>query len=329
MEPTVSDTSDSSAERSVQVRNTFNKYLQSKELLAEFGTIDSLRGKSDKVLQAIRSALGELSKDLSVDQAIVDLELVEVDSPEAKKAIYNYLIDQGLKGRFLLHAFNGVFEESINQYGLDPDIRIFDQEELDAVQNISDTRSNATLLGWQKSSRGKVYLLGITEETMDSPIYRYALSSPEWFAQFCQGGSRFVKDDRFDNEAFMRRDYEASKRNIEIYLSDHSPSINEADRATIWAMFEQYWSIFASLEPAPKLAVINALAIKNDLPDIPYERIVALGHDKYPDGREIPIDELARGSLELMFRQQDLGIGHAIDPKDIAVVSLPSFAGSS
>jgi hypothetical protein len=259
-----------------------------------------------------------LSKPISVDQAVKDLELTETDSLYAKKLLYDYLVEEGLKSKFLLHAFNGAFEESIKQYGLDPSIRLFDQGDLDAVQT-------GTLLGWQQYSKEKVYLLGVTPDTMNSPVYRYAVSSPEWFAQFCQGGSRMVKDSRFDNEAFMRRDYEASKRNLETYLSDQSSGVNEEERVRIRELFEKYWNMFASPEATPKLAIVNASAIKDDLRNIPYERLLELGRTEYPDGREIPIDVLAAETVELLLREQDFSIDHAILPKDIVVVDLPSF----
>lgn len=326
MEPTIINNSDSSAERATEIKNIFNKHLQNDEFSSQISVITSLEGKSHKILEAIQEAQGELSKPVSIDQAAKDLELTETDSLYAKKLIYDYLVKEGLKSKFLLHAFNGAFEESINQYGLDPSIRLFDQEDLDAVQTNSDTMSNSTLLGWQKHSKGKVYLLGVTADTMNSPVYRYAVSSPEWFAQLCQGGSRFLKDDRFDNEAFMRRDYEASKRNLETYLSDQSSGIDEGERARIRDLFEKYWSIFASSEATPKLAIVNALAIKDDFRDIPYERLLELGHDRYPDGREIPIDVLAMQTVELLLREQDFSVEHTILPKDIVVVDLPSFA---
>jgi hypothetical protein len=325
MEPTILDNSDSSVERAVEIRNTFNKYLLNDELLRDIATITSLRGKSSKILEAIQRALGELSKDVTIDQAVKDLELVETESPHAKKLIYDYLVQECLKSRFLFHAFNGVFMESINQYGLDPTTRLFDQGELDAVRTITDTKSRDTLLGWQEQSKGKVYLLGVTPDTLNSPIYRYGVSSPEWFAQFCQGGSRLSKDDRFDSEAFMRKDYEASKRNIETYLSNQSSEIDEAERTRIRDLFEKYWNIFAGPEATPKLAIVNALAVKDNLRDIPYERLVELGHDRYPDGREIPIDVLARQTIELMLREQDFSVDHTISPKDIVVIDLPGF----
>jgi hypothetical protein len=326
MEPTITDNSDSSAERGLEIRNIFNKYLQNDEFLRDMDATTSLEGKSRRVLEAIQEAQGELSKSIGIDQAAKDLELTETNSLYAKKVIYDYLVEEGLKSKFLLHAFNGAFEESINQYGLDPSIRMFDQGDLDAVQASSDTMSSSTLLGWQKHSKGKVYLLGVTADTMNSPVYRYAVSSPEWFAQFCQGGSRFLKDDRFDNQAFMRRDYEVSKRNLETYLSDQASGIDESERARIRDLFEKYWNIFAGPEATPKLAIVNALAIKDDLQNVPYERLLELGHDKYPDGREIPIDVLALQTVELLLREQDFSVEHTILPKDIVVVDLPSFA---
>lgn len=324
MEPITTDTNDSSGERKQSVKEVFNRHLRNIESGTVIDSADSLRHKSDRVLDAIMGALKELDKDVSIDQAISALGLVETDSPHAKKLLYEYLVQESLKTKFVFHAFNGVFEESINQHGLDPNMRLFDQGELDTVRANSGAESS-TLLGWQQSSKGKIYLLGISSDTMRSPIYRYAVSSPEWFAQFCQGGSRFYNDSRFDNEAFMRRDYEASKRNIETYLSDSSATINEAEKASILELFEKYWNIFVSPESAPKLAIIDAYAVKDDLRNIPYERLVELGHDRYRDGREIPIDLLAARTVESMLREQDFAVTHAIPVKNIIIVDLPSL----
>lgn len=190
---------------------------------------------------------------------------VDPSTKEGKEAVFSYYNEKVETNGVRYHGFNGAFKPQIEDDGLVTDERVWEVEDLEKVHQIGNKTGNTMLLGWGKiNSEGKLFY-----SATPNVSYRYAVASPEWFAQFTSEGSH-VKSEPKKKEAFYRRDYDSARQNI-IDLCDKLqsntadailarkayPNITNEEREYLLQFFDKYWSALAGPDSQPSLALID------------------------------------------------------------------------
>ncbi len=258
------------------------------------------------------------------------LALQELESNESKEKIYSYFANNFIKNGYLFHSFNGAFEENIRSEGLDPNKRIWDQEELDDISGICAKAGEPRVLGWENlNSRGQVSLSDNVKN-----LYNYGLASPEWFAQFVSEGFHIPIEEPYDKKAYYKQDYKAARRNIELLCERISsrdegdikarkayPNITETEKEKILAFFERHWKMLVTENSQPKCALIkrSALGLDRSTADT-YAEYSKLG---LPNGTN---DQFVQSiGLMLLSSHNDLQLDKSIPLEEIKIVSLPEY----
>lgn len=182
-----------------------------------------------------------------------------------RKKVYNYL-NNYMNNSFMFHAFNSAYEESIIKYGISPNVRSNSNEEVIEINNLFKKYGEYGILNnYENSSMGSFYY-------SKDPIvsYRYGLKAPEWFYMFCGGSKAYNKDERYDKEAYINRDYDASLNNLNIKMDKLSFTKEDKDKVT--SFFNKYWNHFNEYEPRLLiLPNIEARRRYDELEDDDYE----------------------------------------------------------
>lgn len=272
------------------------------------------------------------------------LGLPDTESKDSQRKLFDFFNTRkhGPKA-YYYHGFNAVFEDSISENGLDPNMRTWEWQELEDIQRICGNAGYTRTLGWSDlNCRGKISIA-------DDPrhIYHYAYTSPEWFGQFVAEGSH-MNDESVDKTAFYRKDYIAARRNVEIFCdkmtsnSDEDiaqkkswPNISPDDKQRVLAFFEKYWAKLAK-DDYPRVALCRKSSIDQDGTKYrTFDEFIANGfataHDHSKNGKERPAttDEMIQilcgeGPFSY-FRASDKQINHPVSPSDITIIALPKY----
>jgi hypothetical protein len=262
-----------------------------------------------------------------ISQVKEKLGLEESDTTADEK-IYQYLAQKFYKEGYYFHAFNGSFEESVRENGLDLDKRDWDWEKLERIREICTPAGEPRILGWgDLNCKGKI---SITDET--DFVYRYGVASPEWFAQFTSEGLHMPNREPYDKKAFYKRDYNAAKNNIlllceklmasseeDIKNRKAHPNITAAEKIEMLNFFEEHWKLFANEKSSPKCALIKRAALQKDTP--PYATYEEYARNPFAKD---PTLQKAVGFLFSSFNH-DKQHTENISPKDISIVDLPEY----
>lgn len=212
---------------------------------------------------------------------------------ELTQKIYEYIIDKILGTSYIFHSFNSVFLESIKKYGINPNIMLTPQNELDEIYNLFKKHDYDSIIGFQKQNcEGQ-----ISYSTVPSSVYLYAIKSPEWFNYFTNSHidifSQALTDfDLLTKESFTNLDlltkkveqtcqiylstqtftpnchvtnnYEGAKQNIENLIKelDFTPKEEESTLSFL----EKNWQIYANREPM--VAIITKKITNKDVAKI-------------------------------------------------------------
>lgn len=249
---------------------------------------------------------------------------------DEQKIIYDMYVRNAFINGFYYHGFNGVFEKSIRSEGLSTENRQWNWDELKAIVEIAKKRGLAMLLGWGLINSEKQIAYASTPR--DS--YRYAVASPEWFAQFVSEGFHVVNDPK-KKEAYYRNDYKTAKQNIitlceewqssreeDVVIGKAYPNITDKERKQIMEFFEKYWHLFRGKDYKPMLALIKRAAIDIDPPHNFEENMELIGQSQKKD---VDIYELISF---LRFGNQmnvDAKTTVRILPENIDFVELPYY----
>ena len=173
-----------------------------------------------------------MKKDMCLLESVADRlhinlppDAYSTDGADSGRRLFDYIREHCYVNGKIFPAFNGIFEESIRQHGLDPQ-RIADREaEKQEIINIGVRHGDGMILGWSgedfKKTQGKIFT-----GSSGRNIYSYALASPEWFSQFVAGGTH-MSGAWADKSAYARRDYNAAKENLEQYFERRSNATEE------------------------------------------------------------------------------------------------------
>lgn len=151
-------------------------------------------------------------------------ELNESEDAVVKEKILEYLEYKNTQ----FHAFNGAFLDSIKGYGINPNKKMYKEE-----QNLFDSlykKYGAEML----SSHIDADEGNVSYSTTASVSYYYAFTSPQWFSKLC-GQNNYIK-----------RDYDASRQNV-LHIAKSFNFSNE-DEKILMDAFERCWQSFAKNE---------------------------------------------------------------------------------
>jgi hypothetical protein len=228
-----------------------------------------------------------------------------------RKKVLEYFLETYNQNGFVFHGFNGVFEDSIKENGLDPTKRSWDTTESAKMLSILKRHNAERLVGCYEQTADKIYF---SSET--STCRHYAKSSPEWFNRMCSTGGT--------------DDYEKEKRNVDI----RTQKMPAADRDFIRSLFAKYWQKFTGEKAKPKLALIKRSALGiNQLTDDEIKAIEDnfLGYVKEgpicDSGGNITYERSINDALRFSMGHYPLyflnsAYTQRIDPKDIHIVDL-------
>ena len=253
---------------------------------------------------------------------------IEESDPTADEKIYQYLVEKFFKEGYLFHSFNGSFEESVRENGLDLHKRDWDWQKLERIREICTPVGEPRILGWgDLNCQGKI---SITDKT--DFVYRYGVASPEWFAQFTSEGFHIPNSEPYDKKAYYKKDYEAAKKNIlllceklmsrseeDIKNRKAYPNITPEEKIEILNFFEEHWKIFANEKSSPKCALIKRSALQKDIP--PFETYEE--YTKNPFAK----DPTLKQAVAFLFSSFDHDKQHTknISPEDISIIDLPEY----
>lgn len=282
---------------SVELRSYLSELTEGINLLDGWSDYNFNKFKLEKLFKRILNEVG------------VD----EVDTDDSKEVVFQYVIDKFIKNGYFYHSFNGIFEESIRKNGLDPDIRTWDWEELGKVSKIFKSHGHRMILGWADLNCEKKTSIA---DSIGN-IYRYALASPEWFAQFVAEGSHIPLDNSYDKKAYYKKDYKAARKNVEM-LCQRVLNNSEEDKSYVLDFFEKYWNLLVSNDSNLKCAMIKKSALGRNFKS----------YNSYKEFSEfctyIKGLKSIVGFLISTFHH-DLQIDTKIDPNDLLIIDLPDY----
>lgn len=274
------------------------------------------------------------------------LGLSETESEDSQRKLFDFFnARKHGPNAYYYHGFNAVFEGSIKENGLDPNIRAWDWQELEDIQRICGKAGYTRAIGWSDlNCKSKI---SITDDPQF--IYQYACTSPEWFGQFAAEGSH-MNGEGIDKTAFYRKDYDAARRNVEIFcdkMTDSTdedisqkkswPNISAEDKQQVLDFFEKYWAKFAKND-SPRVALCRKNAVSPDgSKNLTFDEFIARGFATGYDhgingGEERPattdeiIQVLCGENLCSYFRANDKQIDHRIGSSNITVITLPEYS---
>lgn len=266
-----------------------------------------------------------------VDSIAKKLKLEDVDSEDSKEQIWRYFHRNCEKNGFCFHGFNGAFEDSIKKIGLTRGERLWSDLELERIREIGDNHGTTMLLGWHgiNSSQNLFY------DASPRNVYQYGSGSPEWFNQFVGGGFHMSVKDKAAKSAFLRRDYDQARHNIEDLCQRWSsndeelirqrrayPNLTIEERVEIIGFFEKFWLLLAGEKSKPKAALIKKSVLgQDDIFAADYE--VASGQaGKSPSD---PVRQVIKFVMQAEYSYVDLRTREDIRPQDFLIVDLPEY----
>ncbi len=111
---------------------------------------------------------------------------------------------------FFYHSFNGGLLNLIKKNGLNSDKKLKLWEEAKYIQEIFNMSGYYSVLGFIDSyEKNKIFLSANFQS-----LYKYTLSSPEWFDQFTSRTINHLLNPNVYENSFYTRDYKKAKNNI-------------------------------------------------------------------------------------------------------------------
>lgn len=268
--------------------------------------LERMKGRADTHVTG-----GIKVEDIFVRSIAAKLNLAEIESDDAKRMIFDYF---SRRWNYVFHGFNSVFEGSIRQHGLSPEVRVWDESDMEEMALIGERYQIPMMLGWHNlSSGGK----NISYSDGSQNTYSYAIRSPEWFSEFIANGGRGTIEAA---TAFSRRDYATARQNIERFLKEVWPGgeFSEEDKGKVRAFFEKYWGIFARPECGPRVALIKRSALGRGGGAAP----------SYEELRDGVFQKRAFDAADLIQVLKegygvDMQTKRAISPENLIIIKLP------
>ena len=240
---------------------TFNKFM--KNVVLTYEGIMLKHGSTFGYYSELKDRVFSLYLNDLLDKFNLNSE--DLTHPVVDGVLREFIAKKILNTEYKFHAFNGVFLDSIREHGLDPSCKFETQEELDMISALFEKHGEKLILGWQKlNCEGKVsYANGASNS------YYYAVSSPEWFAQFTGQGFSFNPEEKYCKSAFTIRNHEEASNNLMTLMQEKHFSSEEIEIVTVF--FNKYWEMYANANSRPMLCMIPS---KNDNFDRFYDSVI-------------------------------------------------------
>ncbi len=266
----------------------------------------------------------EMSKvDFYIEKTAELLNIADYEDKKAQTKILEYLFQKFVTEGNYYHAFNGNFLEDIKGKGLSNSERLWDMEKIKNIHSLLEKAGYKMAFGW--FNLNSVEKLSISDYSDN--IYKYAIASPEWFAQFVAEGWHIPNKKPYDKEAYYKGDYQAAKRNLNMFLdrlmsrSEEKikkgmayPNISREERDKILEFFDEHWSKFTG-DIKPQVAVIKKSVIDKEMGD--------LGVDEYFANDEMSFISKVYNLIGNEY--VDKQINYNIKPEDFAIIELPNY----
>jgi len=305
----------------------FDEFMET--LLREVKEVNNFEG---------RGAKEEITSQIFIDSVAKKMNISKPFSEDGEKAIFDYLVDKMYTNGYVYHAFNGCFESSIRANGLDHTVVPWDIYELEEITEIGKRHGIPMLLGWHDlNSKGKVFF-----DEHPYNLYRYSVTSPEWFAQFTAEGFHIDANGN-RKSAFYRRDYEAAKSNVvdacrkmksskaeDVESGRAYPNITAEEEEKILTFFDKYWKTFCGPNSNPKVAIIKKFALEELRDDYTFARQKEKQlqfHNRYNKDKPFnhSFQKLVSTFLYNINFGNDLKTDKVISPDLLHIIDLPEY----
>lgn len=127
--------------------------------------------------------------------------------------IKNFIQEEFYNHGYLYHSTNEMNIDSIKTSWLDSQIRMWDWAEIKIIQEIFEKIGIYSIFGFLDINCNNKTSISDNYQS----LYKYALTSPEWFNMFVSG-YHIPRIKGFDDKAFYKRNYQNSKNNLLILL---------------------------------------------------------------------------------------------------------------
>jgi len=283
---------------------------------------DHVRRNSEKDLDGFaRLISGSIARGLDID----------LDDPASHELIFQKFMENYVDNGYFYHSFNGCFRHAIEEEGISAESRAWDTEEIKKLGKIGDGIGFGLLTGWHDiNSEGTTFYASSSRN-----IHRYAVASPEWFAQFTSEGMHIPNGP--EKTAFYRRDYQQAKQNLiefchkvssrdEILIAQgrEHRNLTPGEQEYIMAFFEKYWQLLAGPDSKPCVALIDRKRFANSdfMQGMTYGEMAELVGRM---GQDPGVVEVITQVLYGDEMGNDLRTKETVEKSDFSIVELPEY----
>ena len=245
----------------------------------------------------------ELSFSLLLEN--LNFSLKQLKNNDVQDFLCRYIINNIRLNKYIYHSFNSIAFDSIKKHGVNPNVKLTEQGDIDKINAIFVKHGINMIFGWQKlDCEGKVSF-----SLSPSVSFSYASYSPEWFSQFCGGSNAFSRLKDRCEYSFAKRDYEGSKGNLYSLMKENNFSVDEIQM--VLDFFDENWNKYANGKGM--LAVIVDKDSSYDA-DFLYKRYRSLGYS---------VEEIF--GFSCCDKEIDLSTKETLDVSDAKFIFLPSY----
>lgn len=240
--------------------NITNEPLSTMSILVHIGTLyyqlfnDEDFFNYDKLHLFIRDTTFEYISNFKVKEFTIN----EINYQSyIKEKIYNEIInnikdinqiikfiEKNAFKKYIFHSCKEIFLDSIKKNGINPNIKLTSQNELDTINNIFIKHGINNILGWQKINCENQ--VSYSESSLVS--YSYAARSPEWFSEFT--GYSYAYNNYINNssmEAYIYDNYELARNNLISIMTINN--FNNIEIKQVLDFFNKNWKLYANKKP--------------------------------------------------------------------------------
>lgn len=133
------------------------------------------------------------------------------ESVKSKNILIEYINEKYIKEGYFFHGTSSVQIESVKKLGLTAQNSYLD---FDIIRKINNMFENHGMYRAFEGKAGEIKWFNFC--ITDSPFHAiyYANQSPEYLSRFCANGIHMHDLNKYDNEAFWRRDFDTCKKNV-------------------------------------------------------------------------------------------------------------------
>ncbi len=232
---------------------------------------------------------------------------------EENEMIYNYIVENWIQNWFAFHWFNGAIESYIRENWLSNTYRIEDEKDVEIVNNIFK-KYGIDMIFWRRNTNCQ-NTLSLSENP--SYLYNYALSSPEWFSQFCGWTHWYSGIDHIDRDSYLKKDFNWCKINVNALIN--KLNFLQEEKNIVLCFFDKYWSNFINSDSEPKCALIPKKNIYSK------EYLDSFkGYLKNIEWMDDDFNNLV--SCVLWSLAIDIQINHSIPIEDLIIIDFPDYS---